>query len=214
VGSGSTTRPRAAVQEREGADPMARQPPGDFKPFLWVKSMRIGRRSSFPSIVTHVATPFAPARLRFASEAILKELSMKTMQRFATATFVALSAWCLAGCAAHSPMIIKNTTDTHPIGQSQYPPHHDKVFVTQQSLPSSVAVDQLATIEVGKIWYGSSKNVEISMADRARELGANAVIQVKTWHQPSGFSWAAPHGSGVAVRVDPKALESLSGIWQ
>jgi len=79
-------------------------------------------------------------------------------------------------------MIIKNTTDTHPISQSQYPPHHDKVLVTQQSLPSSVAVDQLATIEVGKIWYGLSKNVEISMADRARELGANAVIQVRTWH--------------------------------
>jgi hypothetical protein len=139
---------------------------------------------------------------------------VKTMQGFATKTFVALSAWCPVGCAAHSPMIIKNTTDTHHISQSQYPPHHDKVLVTQQSLPSSVAVDQLATIEVGKIWYGLSKNVEISMADRARELGANAVIQVKTWHQPSGFSWTAPHGSGVAVRVDPKASESLSGIWQ
>src|SRR4051794_38877957 len=67
-----------------------------------------------------------PRSLRSASEAILKVLSVKTMQGFATATFVALSAWCLAGCAAHSPMIIKNTTDTHPISQSQYPPHHDK----------------------------------------------------------------------------------------
>jgi hypothetical protein len=86
--------------------------------------------------------------------------------------------------------------------------------VTQQPLPSGVAAEELARIDVGKIWYGSSKNVEISMADRARELGANAVVQVKTWHQPSGFSWAAPHGSGVAVRVDPKALESLSGSWQ
>lgn len=54
------------------------------------------------------------------------------------------------------------------------------------------------------------------MADRARELGANAVIQVKTWHQPSGFSWAAPHGSGQAVRIkDVKLLESLGikGNW-
>jgi hypothetical protein len=112
-------------------------------------------------------------------------------------------------------MIIKNTTDTRPVSQTQYPAHHDKVFITDQSLPSNVVVEQVATIEIGKIWYGSTKNVTTSMADRARELGANAVIQVKTWHQPSGFSWAAPHGSGLAVRVsDPKALESLAGSWQ
>ncbi len=92
---------------------------------------------------------------------------------------------------------------------------HEKVFVTQQGLPSNVVVQEIARIEVGKIWYGSSKNVLTSMAERGRELGANAVIQVKTWHQRSGFSWAAPHGSGLAVRVsDPKVLESVSGIWE
>jgi uncharacterized protein YbjQ (UPF0145 family) len=54
------------------------------------------------------------------------------------------------------------------------------------------------------------------MADRARELGANAIIQAKTWRQPSGFSWAAPHGSGQAVRIkDIKGLEALgiNGAW-
>jgi hypothetical protein len=135
-------------------------------------------------------------------------------QELAACGSVLIGAVLAGGCAAHSPMIVKNTTDTHPVSQSRYPAHHDKVFVTQQPLPSGVAAEELARIDVGKIWYGSSKNVEISMADRARELGANAVVQVKTWHQPSGFSWAAPHGSGVAVRVDPKVLESLSGSWK
>ena len=136
---------------------------------------------------------------------------MKSRQLSVLAGLVLAS---LLGCSAHSPMIIRNTTDTHPVGNQPLPAHQDKVFITTQGLPQDIAVQQIATIEVGKIWYGSSKNVEASLATRARELGANAVVQVKTWHQPSGFSWAAPHGSGLAVRVDPKALESMSGSWQ
>jgi len=123
----------------------------------------------------------------------------------------------LGACSAHNPFIIANTTQSTPINNSKYPAHHDKVFVTEQSLPAGVAFEVISTIDVGKIWYGSSNNVLSSMAERARELGANAVIQVKTWHQPSGFSWAAPHGSGQAVRIaDMEALKSLgvSGGWQ
>jgi uncharacterized protein YbjQ (UPF0145 family) len=74
----------------------------------------------------------------------------------------------------------------------------------------------IATIDVGKKWYGSSHDAVSAMADRARELGANAVIQSKTWLAPSGFSWAAPHGSGQAVSVrDIKALEQrgVKGTW-
>jgi hypothetical protein len=54
------------------------------------------------------------------------------------------------------------------------------------------------------------------MAKRARELDADAVVDAKTWHQPSGWSWAAPNGSGLAVHVkDLKAIESsgLQGNW-
>lgn len=132
-------------------------------------------------------------------------------------SIIAAAGLVLGGCAAHSPMIIKNTTDTHPVGSgaTQFPAHHDKVFVTQQGLPAGVSFQEIARVDVGKIWYGSSKNVLASMAERGRELGANAIVQVKTWRQPSGFSWAAPHGSGLAVRVsDPKSLESLSGSWE
>ena len=126
---------------------------------------------------------------------------------------VALS---LSGCSAHNPFIMAPTTDSSPVGQSKYPAHHDKVFVTEQSIPAGVEFEVISTVDVGKIWYGASDDVLISMADRARELGANGIVQVKTWKQPSGFSWAAPHGSGQAVRVsDVKALESLGikGSW-
>jgi hypothetical protein len=130
--------------------------------------------------------------------------------------FVTVLCLVLSACAAHSPFIMKDTTDSAVASPNKYPANHDKVFVTEQSLPAGVDYDVIGTIEVGKVWYGSSDNVVTSMADRARELGANAVIQVKTWHQPSGFSWAAPHGSGEAVRIkDTGSLTSLrvAGDW-
>jgi hypothetical protein len=113
-------------------------------------------------------------------------------------------------------MIMHNTTQSEVVGQVKYPAHQDKVFVTEESLPAGVDFDVIGTIDVGKVWYGSSDSAVASMADRARQLGANAIIQVKTWHQPSGFSWAAPHGSGEAVHIkDMNALASLGvkGDW-
>lgn len=70
----------------------------------------------------------------------------------------------------------------------------------------------VAVIDVGKIWYGGSAKVLVSMVDRARELGADPVIEVKTWHQPSGFSWAASHGSGKAVKFKNKASIDFSKL--
>ena len=102
------------------------------------------------------------------------------------------------------------TTKSSPVSHSKYPSHNDKVFITGGSLPADLEFELISTIEVGEIWYGSSTSVLVSMADRARELGANGIIRSKTWKQPSGWSWAAPHGSGQAVRVkDIKALQSL-----
>jgi hypothetical protein len=122
----------------------------------------------------------------------------------------------LAGCSAHSPFIITDTTQSSSVSHKKYAAHSEKVFITTQSLPSSIEFELISTIDVGRIWYGSSGDVYTSMADRARELGANVIIQAKTWRQPSGSSWAAPHGSGQAVRlVDIKILNSvgIKGNW-
>jgi hypothetical protein len=122
----------------------------------------------------------------------------------------------LTGCSAHSPFIIKNTTDVTAVSQSKYPAHSNKVLVTSQTLPESAKFEVLEHIEVGKIWYGSSKNVALSLAERARAIGADAVIEYKTWHQPSGFSWYAPHGSGKAIKILDKSSvdrSSIKGEW-
>ncbi|HVC44947.1 MAG TPA: hypothetical protein VND20_09030 [Candidatus Binataceae bacterium] len=112
-------------------------------------------------------------------------------------------------------MIVVNTTDTTPV-QNSFPPSTDKVFVTDQALPANVDSVPIARIDEGKVWYGSIDALLDSMADRARQLGANAIVNTKTWHQPSGFSWYAPEGSGQAVHVkDIKALDTagIQGTW-
>lgn len=121
------------------------------------------------------------------------------------------------GCSAHSPFIAKNTADVTTVSQSRYPAHTNKVLVTSQTLPESEKFEVLETIEVGKVWYGSSKKVALSLAERARAIGADAVVDYKTWNQPSGFSWFAPHGSGKAVKILDKSsvdLSSIQGEWQ
>jgi hypothetical protein len=139
---------------------------------------------------------------------------MKNEFAFKVVGFAALVL--LEACTAHNPFILANTTTATVVVDAKYPAHAGKVFFTDQSLPAAVAFDPIATIDVGKVWYGSSDNVYVPMADRARQLGANAVVQVKTWHQPAGYSWAAPHGSGQAVHIsDMTQLDSLQiqGTW-
>jgi hypothetical protein len=119
-----------------------------------------------------------------------------------------------ANCSAHSPFLIRNTTHAEPVGSTAHPPHTERVFVTKGGLAAHT-YEVIAFLEVGRVWYGASSNVLVSMADRARELGANAVLDVRTWTQPSGFSWAAPHGSGKAVKFTGERpdLSALDGDW-
>lgn len=107
----------------------------------------------------------------------------------------------VAGCSAHSPMILKNTTDVHHSSTQRYPSHSNPVLIVEGPLPADIEYEIIATIDVGKIWYSGSEGILVEMANRARQMGADAVINVKRWRQPSGFAWAAPHGQGQAVKI-------------
>ncbi len=119
----------------------------------------------------------------------------------------------VAGCSAHSPMILKNTTDVTHASPQRYPPHSDPVLIVEGPLPTDIEYEIIATIDVGKIWYSGSEGILVEMARRARLMGADAVINIKRWRQPSGFAWAAPHGQGQAVRIRNKdKTRDLSAI--
>lgn len=129
-----------------------------------------------------------------------------------------LFAFSLAGCSAHSPFIGKDTEEVHHSGTSQkYDAHTKQVYVTIANLPPGIQYETLATLEIGKVWYGSDDKVRESMAEEARKIGADAVVEIKTWHQPSGWSWSAPHGSGKAIKlVDTAKMDwsDLGGEWR
>lgn len=138
------------------------------------------------------------------------------MTQIAFRILTVTAALLIGACSAHNPFILSNKTLSTPVSEAKFSPHSDQVFFTEQSLPSDVSFELISTIDVGKVWYGSSKRVYKSMAERARQLGANAVIQVKMWHQPSGYSWYAPHGSGQAIHIDDiHQLDKLNveGSW-
>jgi hypothetical protein len=40
-------------------------------------------------------------------------------------------------------------------------------------------------------------------------------VDIKTWHQPGGFSWSTPHGSGKAVKLIEKGtISDMKGQWK
>lgn len=127
------------------------------------------------------------------------------------------AASLLSGCAAHSPMILRDTVDVAPAaGAGAAASHSRKVWVSEGGLPASVRYEVLGTLDAGTIWYGGGDKVDRQMAERARAMGADAVINVRHWRQPSGLAWAAPHGSGQAVKIlNPGAakLDASPGAW-
>lgn len=118
----------------------------------------------------------------------------------------------LGGCAVHSPMLGFNRTElTHLSGQT-YPAHTDQIFVSTAKLPASIQYERIGQVDVGKVWWGDYDWVKKDMADHAREVGGNAVVEVNVWKQPAGWAWAAPHGNGQIIKVlNPAALQS-SGV--
>ncbi len=68
-----------------------------------------------------------------------------------------------------------NLTDQR-LTSNTYPPHTNLVIVMKAALPAD-AFEPIAQVKAGKAWYRSTDNVQQALADRARELGADAVIE-------------------------------------
>ena len=87
----------------------------------------------------------------------------------------------VCGCnTAHSPYIVRNTTSASFQSDTRYASHGNSVFVTKETIPPGLSYEVLERVEVGKIWYGSRKDVIESLANRARQIGADAVFVAPT----------------------------------
>jgi hypothetical protein len=88
--------------------------------------------------------------------------------------------------------------------------HAGKVLVTFNQLPASGDYEIIGPISVFKRWFGGTGASMQLLGQKARELGANAVVESRVWLAPAFPAQVAPHGSGIAVRIrDIKILEAL-----
>lgn len=129
---------------------------------------------------------------------------------------LALFTLLVSGCAVHSPMRMTSMTSVSKQAEKTFPPRTGKVFMTKGVLPASAKFESIAQIDTGKVSYGDTDVVFIDMANKARELGADAVIQVVSWYQVAAWAWAAPHGKGHAIKIldkDSVDFSTMVGAW-
>ncbi len=93
-----------------------------------------------------------------------------------------------------------------------------KTLVTFNSLPAQGDFEILGRIEVYSRWFGSTRKAMTMLGEKARSMGANAVVQVGVWQAPAFPATVAPHGTGIAVHIkDLQLLEKLadsSSSWE
>lgn len=128
------------------------------------------------------------------------------MKSFLSGAAVGLALLLMgSGCATHSVMRMSNSVSVSGKSATAYPAHSNKVFMTEATLPASVKYEKLGQIDVGIVTYANEDAVLSRMADAARGLGADAVVDLHIWFQPAGWAWRAPQGKGQAVKLQDKA---------
>jgi len=87
------------------------------------------------------------------------------------------------------------------------------IFIIQTSLPSGIQHEVIGQIKANaRTGYDSVESLYPMLADEARKVGANAIVDVYGGRTVSAFSWSAPFTGGTAVRVeDMSLLSTLEG---
>jgi hypothetical protein len=97
------------------------------------------------------------------------------------------------------------------------PSRGGKVFLTEDAVPSRGGYKVLGEIKVVRIWDAGYSPIYQEMANKALEIGADAVVEITTWRMPSSGSFAAPQGNGKAIKVDEGVeidFSKMTGEWR
>ena len=92
------------------------------------------------------------------------------------------------------------------------PPFEGRVFITALPLPHPSEFVPLGDVAVDGDLTESRDAVLNRMADIARNLGANAVVEVKDWRTRT--IGTNHHARGRAVIVNNRSLAILNGEWR
>jgi hypothetical protein len=113
-------------------------------------------------------------------------------------TLAVAASILLAGCAARS---------VHTVADRAQPvtPHVEPVCMLKSPLPSSIPHAIVGRIDASKQFYGGSNQLIPFMADEARKMGADVVVNLRVGQKMGWFAWAHPYGSGTGVKLSNKA---------
>ncbi|MDR0251509.1 MAG: hypothetical protein LBI35_09450 [Burkholderiales bacterium] len=101
----------------------------------------------------------------------------------------------LAGCAARA---------STKLSSEMAEAHTWPVCILRAPLPENIEKTILGFIKASNRSYGSMNEVLFMMAEDARKIGADAVINVRARHQVGALAWARPVAEGQAVKITEK----------
>lgn len=131
-------------------------------------------------------------------------------REFLVYTLLALLFVGLQGCAARAKAIpVEGQTHVNSSSPT------DKVCLLQGDLPYAVNYTILAQIKGSKRSYGSTDSVLNAMAQEAKRIGADAVINISAKQGFGGFmpwSHVRPKGTGAAIKLktDQKPIDCVA----
>jgi hypothetical protein len=111
------------------------------------------------------------------------------------------------GC---SPVSSSTKVSASPVSASEGP-----VLVSQQGVPTGIEYKVLGTVRANfPGGYDKAESLYPLLAEEAKKLGANAVVDTKGGRRLTAWSWSAAYVSGTAVRIgDTESLKRLSGSY-
>lgn len=115
-------------------------------------------------------------------------------------TLIALvAAAALASCSG-----VKTKTALTPGGSGALSARTGPVCLMAGGLPDGVQFTEIGRIHATKGTYGERENLMLPMANEARRVGADAIINLQAderFKGPLPWRFTAPTGDGVAVKI-------------
>ena len=91
-----------------------------------------------------------------------------------------------------------------------------KIFLTEESLPDGVKYQELGEIKIIRIGSVGFPAIYQALANKALDVGADAVIKVALWQQPTTKTFGSEQGAGTAVKFEDASkvdLSNMKGQW-
>lgn len=113
----------------------------------------------------------------------------------------------VSGCST-----VSTSKVTAPVAEA---PWDGVVLVSQASIPAGVEYKVIGTVRANaRAGYDSAVSLYPLLAQEAKKIGANAVINTKGGRRLTAFSWSAAYVSGTAIKVEnAKKLKKISGSY-